>query len=78
MPATWNGMQRILMQGVPVWKAADGSLFAYDSDLTQPLLPIGNGTEFSATWRDTYADRLAAYRDSSKARVRLTNATQKK
>lgn len=64
-----------MVQGIPVWKGADGSLYAYDME--QPLLRIGTGEEFVNGWETGYAERLAAYRAAAAPRARAT-ATQKK
>lgn len=65
-----------MVQGIPVWKATDGALYAYDTE--QPLLRIGAGEEFSAGWEANYAERLAAYRAAAVPRARAVAGSAKK
>jgi hypothetical protein len=65
-----------MVQGIPVWKATDGALYAYDTE--QPLLRIGTGEEFEVGWEAAYAERLAAYRAAAAPRARATAGSAKK
>lgn len=64
---TVQGKTRTMVQGIPVWKAVDGTLYAYD--IEEPLR-IGTGTTFDTGWEAAYADRLAAYRAAAQPRPR--------
>ncbi len=75
MPPTFQGMTRAMVQGIPVWKAADGGLFAYDTQ--EPSLRIGSGEAFGAGWETAYAERLAAYRASATPRARASGSGKK-
>jgi hypothetical protein len=73
------GMQRIMIQGIPVWRNGDKDLFAYDHTTTANPLRIGNeATGFSATWKDLFEPRLQAYRESLQPRSRMPAAPSKK
>lgn len=78
MPTTWNGMTRLLVDGVPVWKNGEGDLFFYDQDLARPPLKVGTvAGGFSEGWADALAERLAAYRVAAAPRARATAAARK-
>lgn len=73
---TYQGMTRLIVQGIPVWKATDGALYAYDTE--QPLLRIGTGETFDAGWNTAYEERLTAYRGAAVPRARASAGAQKK
>ena len=72
------GLQRVLIQGVPVWKNAAGELFAWEPvAAASSAAPLKLGTEaegFVEGWKDLYQPRLQAYRASLVARPRSTAA----
>jgi len=68
------GMQRVIIQGIPVWRNADKALYAYD---TMPLLQIGKNDTFNAGWKDDFSDRLATFRDGLAPRARATASVAK-
>lgn len=73
-----NPYQRILLNGVPVWKDATGSLFYYESS-AQPTVytRIQIGTEangLSPDWKTRLEQKLKAYRETSQARARAAKS----
>lgn len=78
MPTTWNGMTRVLVEGVPVWRNGAGELFFYDQNADQPALKIGS-TEggFVEGWEAILEERLTAYRAAQTARPRATGPARK-
>ena len=75
MPTTWNGLQRQIYLGIPVWKNADAEFFYYDTDLTKPIVKIGSEADgFAENWKELCADRLEAHRAALQPRVRAAAA----
>ena len=72
------GLQRVLVQGVPVWKNSTGELFAWEpAAATASLLKLGTEAEgFIDGWKDLYEPRLQEYRASLAARPRSTTAAK--
>lgn len=71
MPTTWNGMTRVMVEGIPVWKNAGGDLFYYDPDLKEQTLKVGTlEGGFAANWKEVCAGALEAYREGLKIRPR--------
>ena len=73
-----NPYQRILLNGVPVWKDATGSLFYYESS-TQPTadtrIQIGTeATGLSPDWKTRLEQKLQAYRQTSQTRARAAKS----
>ena len=76
-----SSLQRILHDGVPVWKDATGAIYYYESS-TQPaegqrirLGTIAGGLE--PEWEARLAPVVAAYREGIKAEPRATPAAKK-
>ena len=65
---TMNGLQRVLYQGIPVWKNAENELFAYDTE--SPPLKLGTSGLILTDWKCLYQARLDAYRQSLVPRPR--------
>ena len=71
MPTTWNGFQRHMYQGIPVWKNGAAEFFYYDTDLTKPVIKIGTEADgFANNWKELCAERLEAHRAALGPRVR--------
>ena len=73
------GMQRVMVQGVPMWRNSAKELFAYDHITTTN--PIRLGTESGglvAGWQDIFEPRLKQYRESLDVRARVPTAANKK
>jgi hypothetical protein len=73
-----NPYQRILMNGVPVWKDAAGSLFYYETS-AQPTADtrIQIGTEangLSPDWKARLEQKLQVYRETSQTRARAAKS----
>lgn len=66
---------RILLEGIPVWKTADGTLYYFDSSTPPtPETRICIGTEstgFCSNWKDLLAEALASYRTTATTRARI-------
>jgi hypothetical protein len=71
-------MQRVIYQGMPVWRNADKELFAYDTLTTENPIKIGTESAgFMESWKDLLDTRLKAYRESLQPRSRLTAPSKK-
>ena len=76
MPVTVNGFQRVIVNGIPVWKNSLSEYFAYELDVVTNPIQLGSETDgFNMTWKDLYKSRLESYQASLATRVR---AGQKK
>jgi hypothetical protein len=69
-------LQRILFNGVPAWKSADGNLYYYENS-TQPQgdQRILLGTEAGGLrpeWKELLDSRLKTYRETQEIRARAT------
>ena len=66
--------QRILLNGVPVWKDSEGKLYYYDTQTpptTDTRICIGTETTgLSSDWQTTLQDRLTSYRTTLTSRSR--------
>ncbi len=77
-PTAPSGMQRVIYQGMPVWRNSDKELFAYDTLTTENPIKIGTESAgFTETWKDLLDTRLKAYRESLQPRSRLTAPSKK-
>jgi hypothetical protein len=77
MPTTWNGMTRVLVEGVPVWRNGAGELFFYDQNADQPALKIGTSSDgFVEDWQSLLEERLVTYRAAQTARPRASARKQ--
>ena len=70
--------QRILLNGIPVWKDAEGRLFYYESS-AQPTsdsrIQIGTeATGLSNDWKSLLEPRLTAYRETQASRARAVKS----
>lgn len=78
-PTAPPGMQRVIYQGIPVWRNADKELFAFDTLTTENPIKIGTESAgFMETWKDLLETRLKAYRESLQPRSRLAVGASKK
>jgi len=69
-------LQRILYNGVPVWKNSEGSLYYYETSV-QPAVDqrILLGTEAAGLrpdWKEVLEPRVKAYREGQEVRMRAT------
>jgi hypothetical protein len=76
-----SSLQRILHDGVPVWKDAAGVIYYYESS-TQPAeghrIRLGTISEgLDADWETRLVPVLVAYREEIKAGPRATAAAKK-
>lgn len=71
MPTTWNGMTRVLVEGIPIWKNGTGEIFYYEHEPAGQPIKIGTlAGGFSGDWIEACAEGLAAYRQNLKVRAR--------
>ena len=71
-----SALQRILYNGVPAWKSAEGNLYYYESS-TQPPVDqrILLGTEAGGLrpeWKEVLDPHVKAYREGQEVRQRAT------
>lgn len=71
MPAPY---QRIMVQGIPVWKDAAGRLYYYETSTppteTTKILIGTEASGFNPDWKHLLDPSLRAYREASKTRSR--------
>lgn len=76
-PANPPGLQRITLQGIPVWKNAAGELFAWEPGTVSAPLKLGTEANgFVANWSELYEPRVQAYRASLAPRPRAAPTTK--
>jgi hypothetical protein len=67
-------LQRVLFNGVPVWKSPEGNLYYYESSTQPPMNQrILIGTEADGIYpnlKDTLEPYLRAYREGQEVRTR--------
>lgn len=73
------GMQRVMVNGIPMWRNGAKDLFAYDHTTTTNPLRIGNeATGLVTGWSDLFEPRLKQYRENLEVRARIPVAANKK
>ena len=78
MPISINGFQRVIVQGIPVWKNSANEYYAYESDVTTNPIRLGSETEgFTVNWTEFYSARLDAYRNELASRKRAVSSQKK-
>lgn len=78
MPITIPGFKCVIVAGIPVWKNSADDYFAYETDVATNPIRLGSESEgLTVNWKEYYEERLAKYRESLEARVRVQGATQK-
>jgi hypothetical protein len=69
-------LQRILFNGVPVWKSPEGNLYYYESSTQPPMNQrILIGTEADGVLpnvKETLEPQVKAYREAQEVRTRAT------
>jgi hypothetical protein len=82
MPPHPQPYTRVLLYGIPFWRDAEGTLYAYES-AAQPTpetrLRLGSeATGLDPNWSAAFAPRLAAYRAATQSRSRAPAAAPAK
>lgn len=71
MPITIAGYERVMINGIPVWKNSENEYFAYEPDVVTRPIRIGSQEYgFDVDLEKYYETRLAEYRQSLTARIR--------
>lgn len=69
-------LQRILFNGVPVWKSPEGNLYYYESSTQPPMnqrILIGTeATGVCADLKDLMEPHVKTYREGQEVRLRAT------
>jgi hypothetical protein len=69
-----SALQRILYNGVPVWKSPEGNLYYYESAVQPPtaqrILLGTEATGLRSEWRELLEPILKAYREGQEIRTR--------
>jgi len=69
-------LQRVIFNGVPVWKSPEGNLYYYESSTQPPMNQrILIGTEaggISPNVKDTLEPHVKTYREGQEVRLRAT------
>jgi hypothetical protein len=72
MPTTLAGYQRVIVNGIPVWKNSVNEYYAYEPDVETNPICIGSETSgFTIDLEKYYAKRLAEYREKLFSRTRV-------
>ena len=73
MPVTLAGYERVMVNGIPVWKNSANEYYAYEQDVaTNPICIGSEANGFTVNWEEFYVTRLNEYRESLAARIRLS------
>ena len=73
MPVNLGAYQRVIVDGVPVWKNAANEYYAYEHDVeTNPICVGSESMGFTVDWKKYYQVRLAEYREKLVSRVRVS------
>jgi hypothetical protein len=74
MPITLAGYERVMINGIPVWKNTTNEYYAYEADVaTNPIRIGAETTGITVDWEKYYATRLDEYRNSLTTRLRSAN-----
>ena len=74
MPVTLAGYERVMINGIPVWKNQTNEYYAYEADVATKPIRIGSeSTGITFDWEKYYATRLDEYRNSLTTRQRSAN-----
>jgi hypothetical protein len=69
-------LQRILFNGVPVWKSPEGNLYYYESSTQPPMnqrILLGTeATGIGPDWKELLEPKVKAYRETQEVRLRAT------
>jgi hypothetical protein len=69
-------LQRVIFNGVPVWKSPEGNLYYYESSTQPPMnqrILIGTeATGISPNVKDTLEPHVKTYREGQEVRLRAT------
>lgn len=69
-------LQRIMFNGVPVWKSPEGNLYYYESSTQPPMNQrILLGTEAAGVrpdWKELLEPQVKSYREGQEVRLRAT------
>ena len=74
MPITLAGYERVMMNGIPIWKNLTNEYYAYEPDVgTNPIRIGSESTGIVFDWEKYYVTRLNEYRNSLTSRLRSSN-----
>ena len=71
-----SSLQRILYNGVPVWRSSEGNLYYYETAVQPPVEQrVLLGTEVNGLypeWKEMLEPHVKMYREGQEVRVRAT------
>uniref|UniRef100_A0A6C0K0T6 Uncharacterized protein n=1 Tax=viral metagenome TaxID=1070528 RepID=A0A6C0K0T6_9ZZZZ len=74
MPTVLAGYERVMINGIPVWKNKSNEYYAYEPDVaTNPICIGSQSTGIMVDWEKYYLVRLNEYRENLASRVRAGN-----